>query len=1176
MRLTFLTTACHLAACGWLALAGPGLEASPGSKPMVHGFMRVDPATRRRWTRHRQAALATSADPARGGTASPASTGGSPPSSFSLLPEVPNSTQRDQGACGSCWVWASTGMAEVALHSQYNLSDRLSVQYFQSGDTSQWACDGGDLTEFCNWYNSPTGNPHPNVLVPWSNPQGSYADASINAYQLASTVPPGAIGTVPGYAGVTLNHQTLATPSQSAAITAIENALLAGQAVGFSFWTNFLASDGFDAFWEEQPDSALWTNAYEGATENYPNPQWGGHMVMIVGWNASASPAYWILLNQWGTTSGRPDGCFRMPMLMNYDATYNLVQGSSSTAEPCYAFETLSLTTAGNLSPAGSATVPAGGFPASSGPAQFGQILTLEPGFTAGSPPFSYQWTVNHGSGAQVVAGATGAALNLPNDVVSNYGILDDSWQGATASVTVSNGAGHTTFGPFNLAVAGAVLNPDSGFQAGTSTAAWSWVDTTTVNPILAGGATFGGTYCAVLTGEGQSNGNAGTFSSAPVALPANPATPVLVTYYLEMATEEVNPLVLASCTLQVSDSAGHLLKVLKTHSNMDVDHLTFRPETFDITSLNTGGSEIMLQAVWSDPDGATSFRLGAAQILSGASGTGNPTLTGFAPASGAPGAAVTLTGTGFTGTTGVMFGRTHANDVSLAGPGEIIAIVPWDAASGPITVTGPAGTITSATPFYVAPSFISNTASYGYQFGSGLAEMAPTAGTMASTVRLLGLNFTGATGVTIGGVAAGFTVTSNTAINATVPVGAASGAIVVTTPGGTATSQGSFTVQGAAPALTFSPASTTAGSMVTLTGAGFTTARSVSFNGIAATAFAILSDTSLTAQVPSGLSSGPITVVTAAGAMVSAASFKVLAPFITGTPTGTVGAAMAVAGSGFLDVTRVTFNGAAISSFSVSSNLALTFTVPFLAKAGSYPLTVTSPEGTSLTAACVIGIPVVPASTSFTPSYGPLGTVVTVTGQYLTGTTAVTLGGVAAPFLVLSDSQLTFTVPSTAASGVVAVTTGSGTWTSTAIFHVNLAVTIPNSPDGLIEGGTFPFKVSVQGDPTNSVTWTVVEGLMGGKVDSSGSYTAPASAGTYHVMATSVMDATASAIATVPVHSAAISTVATTQACVIDLATLMAAYGTKAGDPAFNVLADFNGDGVINDSDLALFLAAF
>ncbi|MDO7851291.1 choice-of-anchor D domain-containing protein [Hymenobacter convexus] len=93
------------------------------------------------------------------------------------------------------------------------------------------------------------------------------------------------------------------------------------------------------------------------------------------------------------------------------------------------------------------------------------------------------------------------------------------------------------------------------------------------------------------------------------------------------------------------------------------------------------------------------------------------------------------------------------------------------------------------------------------------------------------------------------------------------------------------FTVTGTgvtAPLLTsFSPVTGPVGTAVTLTGTDFTATSAVSFNGTAATAVTFNSTTSLTATVPTGATTGPLTVTTAYGSSTSTASFTV-----TATPT--------------------------------------------------------------------------------------------------------------------------------------------------------------------------------------------------------------------------------------------------------------------------------------------------
>jgi hypothetical protein len=74
------------------------------------------------------------------------------------------------------------------------------------------------------------------------------------------------------------------------------------------------------------------------------------------------------------------------------------------------------------------------------------------------------------------------------------------------------------------------------------------------------------------------------------------------------------------------------------------------------------------------------------------------------------------------------------------------------------------------------------------------ISSFSPTSAPEGSSVTITGVNLTGATSLLFNGVAATFTVLSDTEINATVPA-ATTGAISVTTPNGTDTSDTVFTV---------------------------------------------------------------------------------------------------------------------------------------------------------------------------------------------------------------------------------------------------------------------------------------------------------------------------------------------------------------------------------------------
>ncbi|MDO7874420.1 cadherin domain-containing protein [Hymenobacter sp. ASUV-10] len=146
------------------------------------------------------------------------------------------------------------------------------------------------------------------------------------------------------------------------------------------------------------------------------------------------------------------------------------------------------------------------------------------------------------------------------------------------------------------------------------------------------------------------------------------------------------------------------------------------------------------------------------------------------------------------------------------------------------------------------------------------LTSLAPTSGPEGTSVTLTGTNFTSASTVSFNGTAASVTFTSATSLTAVVPAGATTGNVTVTTTAGTSGGV-VFTVTLPAPTLTgLSPASGSVGTSVTLTGTGFTSGSTVSFNGTAASSVNFTSATSLTAVVPTGATSGNVTVTTTAG----------------------------------------------------------------------------------------------------------------------------------------------------------------------------------------------------------------------------------------------------------------------------------------------------------------------
>lgn len=253
------------------------------------------------------------------------------------------------------------------------------------------------------------------------------------------------------------------------------------------------------------------------------------------------------------------------------------------------------------------------------------------------------------------------------------------------------------------------------------------------------------------------------------------------------------------------------------------------------------------------------------------------------------------------------------------------------------------------------------------------IASFTPTGGVENTTVVITGTNFTSVGAVTFNGTAANFTVNSATQITVQSPAGATTGPLRVVTPSGTAVSATNFTVVAGPPApsiTSFSPAYGLPGTSVAITGANLTGATAVKFNGVSATSFTVNPNgTQITAAVPATAASGVVSVTTPSGTASSSGSFTVLSG--DGTPTvaafsptaGVAGATVVITGTNFVNVTAVTFGGAAASSFTVDSATQITTTVPSAAVTG--PVAVIAGLGTGA------------SSTDFTVGASPAGNVV-------------------------------------------------------------------------------------------------------------------------------------------------------------------------------------------------------
>ncbi|MFZ4719223.1 MAG: IPT/TIG domain-containing protein [Ilumatobacteraceae bacterium] len=254
------------------------------------------------------------------------------------------------------------------------------------------------------------------------------------------------------------------------------------------------------------------------------------------------------------------------------------------------------------------------------------------------------------------------------------------------------------------------------------------------------------------------------------------------------------------------------------------------------------------------------------------------PAVLGIDPASGKVGSTLHIGGLGIGAATAVTVNGVTAL-FSVVNAARIDVTVPSGATgTGQVVVTLPSGALAAPTNFTVTVDPLAPT----------LTSFSPLTGDTGSTVTIAGTNFTGATAVFFGTTAAAFTVVNATTITATVPLGLTAGAqaIRVVNANGSITSSGTFAVTvpppppAAVPTVTATtPTHALVGSTVTITGTGFIGATGVSFNGTAQPTFTVVNGTTIQTAVPTGATSGVVTVTNAQGPSVGGASFTVDAP---------------------------------------------------------------------------------------------------------------------------------------------------------------------------------------------------------------------------------------------------------------------------------------------------------
>ncbi|GLY26996.1 IPT/TIG domain-containing protein [Kineosporia sp. NBRC 101731] len=472
------------------------------------------------------------------------------------------------------------------------------------------------------------------------------------------------------------------------------------------------------------------------------------------------------------------------------------------------------------------------------------------------------------------------------------------------------------------------------------------------------------------------------------------------------------------------------------------------------------------------------------------------PTTTGISPITGpvSGGTEVTVTGSNFDLITSVQVGTKTVNPKGSSTASSLKFDSPSnDAGAYTVTLSGPGGTSLTAGTFVYTPN------------PAGPATVVPSSGPLpgGNQVTITGTGFSSLLALTVGAnVITNYTVTGDTQITFTMPAGLTTGTvpIIIATAGGIVTLNYSYVafdanITGVAPIS----GPVTGGTVVTITGTGFTGATGIRFGGTAGTAFSVNgAGTQITVTTPQHAAGLVNVVVVGAGNIESANTGLYtylpvnVAPTVTAlTPSvGPVdgGTQVTIYGTGLLTTTGVSFGGSAATNVTVINSTTILATSPQHA-AGTVSVIVTSPLGSSTGASAsdftYVAANSVPVVDSMTPRSGPTagGTTVVFRGLGMQNVNRVTFDGVEGLDLTLvSSTTLSVKTPAHTAGGIAVLLRNPQGTSSSYLFTYVPRTGLPTvqglTPNvGPVTGGT---RVTISGTGFDSSTTVTFDGVQG------------------------------------------------------------------------------------------------
>ena len=641
-----------------------------------------------------------------------------------------------------------------------------------------------------------------------------------------------------------------------------------------------------------------------------------------------------------------------------------------------------------------------------------------------------------------------GAALTITSDSATSIKGTTHSGTAGSADVVVHN-AGGTATDPGGFSYVGlptiTSVSPSSGTTAGGTSITITGTNLSSATAVTIGGSPLTITSDTTTSITGTTPASAA--GSVAVAVTTTGGTATLASGFTYVTKPTITG---------VAPSTGPLVGntvITITGSNLA-----------SATSVTVGGSSLTVTSdtatsiTGTTPPGSVGVAavvvttgLGVATDATGFTYVAVPVVSLISPVSGPTSGStvVTITGTGLSGLTKVMFGTVAATTyTSVSGTSATATAPSASAGAVDVTVTTVGGTSAVSTPgdrFTYAPVPV-------------VGSITPTTGLAAggTSVTVTGSNFSGATAVRFGTVAGtNVTVVSATSITVTSPAGTAGTVdITITTPGGTsATNSGDRFSYQAAPAFTASSPS-----LITTTGQayGYTFAASGSpaptfALALGAPAWLSINATSgaVSGTVPSGITTFTYSVTATNGVSPAATAgpsvvtvhtppaFTVHSPPTTGTAGQAYGYTFTATGN---PAPTYGLSAGAPGWLTINTTTgAVSGTIPVGTTGFTYSVTASNGVGTAVTTGpFAVNVPEAPVFTVQSPS------LIATTGHAYNYTFMAT-GNPAPTYAVAAGAPAWMAINGTtgAVSGTIPVGTMSFTYSVTASNGVGTAAVV-------------------------------------------------------------------------------------------------------------------------------------